>query len=625
MTHVAMLPLFAAVESVDRDVQALREARFTRVPPLEGALAASTPDPLWETRQLPDSWRRHGLNHTGLGMYRMQFQLEQFPARPWGVYIPFAQSAMSVTLNGQSLAREPAFDAAHVPARASPPHLLDIPQSLLRLGENTLDVRLRVERDLNGGLSELHLGPLAQLHLRRQVQYLWRVELPRALNLACLVAAVFMALLWLRRRQESIYPWFCALALTWGLRATFFTGDWTWLVPEALQVDFGGHSMLVAMSLLLGCSLLVVVLNRFNQRVFPRVEMLLLVLCLLAPLALVPGRSQVLAPVMGGLWALACAVGAVALAVSAQAAWSRRQPGVTFIFAGVLFWWGTLLHEWAMVQGWFEYSPQPLLSYGPPVLLAAMVLGLGGRFFRAFDDAARLNTELEQRVLDKTQELEHHFERITQLERAAAITHERDRLMRDMHDGVGSQLITLQHAIERGKVAGPQAAALVRECVDDLRLVIESLDGAAQALPEALANLRFRMEPRLTAAGVRSRWQIDESPFALAPGAVLQLLRILQEAVSNTLKHAQARQLWVCWQVVTEPDGTGSAAILQISDDGVGLPEASGSAIGPGRGQGNMALRAQRAGATLHVGPRAGGGTDVRVHIAATARVPANH
>lgn len=605
-------------------VQVLHQAHFTRVPPTEGATAATEATTLWEDRTLPDAWNQRRMNDRGLGLYRLHFTLAQPPTEPWAVHVAFAQSAMALVLNGHALLREPAFDALHLVARTSPPVLAVMPQHLLQPGENTLDVRVRVERDLAGGLSDVRVGPLRRLQPAYQMQTFWRVELPRALNMACLVAALFMGLLWLRRPRESIYPWFCALALTWGLRAAFFTDDWTWLVPERLQLSWGGQPLLVAQSLLLGCCLLVVVLNRFAITPRPWLERGLLVLCVLVPLALAPGGQQVVAPVTAGLWGLACGVGALAVALALRLAWRQRQPGMNAIAVGVCLWWATLLHEWATMQGWLAFSPLPLQSYGPPVLLATMVLGLGGLYFRAFDEAARLNTELDQRVRDKTQQLEHHFERIAQLEREAAITQERDRLMRDMHDGVGSQLITLQHAIERGKVSGPQAATLVRECVDDLRLVIESLDGAANAMPDALANLRFRMEPRLTAAGVRSRWHIDETPFVLPPGSVLQLLRILQEAISNTLKHAQAHELQVSWQVDPLSPGVPSGACLQVCDDGVGLPDPATSApmanqighAGSGHGLGNMALRAQRAGASLHIGPHENGGTRVTVHVA---------
>jgi signal transduction histidine kinase len=178
--------------------------------------------------------------------------------------------------------------------------------------------------------------------------------------------------------------------------------------------------------------------------------------------------------------------------------------------------------------------------------------------------------------------------------------------MRDMHDGVGSQLITLQHALEKGRFDSHQAADLLRECIEDLRLVIDSLDAGAQSMGDALANLRFRLEPRLTAANMSSTWDMQAPDMRLGPGVVLQLLRILQEALTNVLKHSGARNVHISWRL----DAQQGLAVRRIEDDGCGL-----TAPRPGgRGLANMRQRTQRIGATLDVSS-SGSGTIVRATV----------
>jgi signal transduction histidine kinase len=420
------------------------------------------------------------------------------------------------------------------------------------------------------------------------------MDLPRALNMSALVAALFMALLWLRRPSETLYPWFCALALVWALRALYYTGDQAWILPLRARLGLASGDMFLAASLSLGFALLAIVVNRFAQRPQPALERLALVICVVMPLAIAPLGTQVLTPLRPAWHALAVAFATYAAITALQLTLRERNWNHALILAGIVFTMGTGLHDWLVVSGRLGYDPVPWLGYGPPVMLAAMVTALGGRYFHALDEAARLNRELEQRVANKTHELQQHYERISLLERAAAVADERDRLMRDMHDGVGSQLITLQHALEKGRFDNRQAADLVRECIDDLRLVIDSLDAGAQSMTDALANLRFRVAPRLAQAGIASTWDMQAPQMRLAPDVVLQLLRVLQEALTNVLKHSGAKNVHVTWRL----DAGQALATLQIDDDGHGLP---GDVTPGSRGLANMRQRAQRIGATLQV------------------------
>ena len=64
------------------------------------------------------------------------------------------------------------------------------------------------------------------------------------------------------------------------------------------------------------------------------------------------------------------------------------------------------------------------------------------RVARALAETQRMNAELEARVQQKQRELEQNFEKLERLSRAAAVAEERQRIMTDMHDGIGAQLIS---------------------------------------------------------------------------------------------------------------------------------------------------------------------------------------
>jgi len=169
-----------------------------------------------------------------------------------------------------------------------------------------------------------------------------------------------------------------------------------------------------------------------------------------------------------------------------------------------------------------------------------------------------------------------------------------------MHDGVGGQLITALAAIEGGRTAPADVAEIVRECIDDLRLVIDSMEPIDQDVLALLGSLRYRLESRLNAAGIRLAWQVSELPPVpnLTPRNALHILRTLQEALTNVLKHAGAGRI----TVRAEVDPSGSSALISVTDDGHGFatddPRTAGSG---GRGIANMRRRAEAVGGSLAI------------------------
>ncbi len=147
-------------------------------------------------------------------------------------------------------------------------------------------------------------------------------------------------------------------------------------------------------------------------------------------------------------------------------------------------------------------SPVPeLLNIATPVLLIALGATLIDRFVRSLADVEKTNTELETRIHEREQLLKRNFDRLRESERLKASAQERQRIMQDMHDGLGSQLLSSLMLVERGAMSNEQVAQILRESIDDMRLAIDALAAEDSDLLAALGNMRFRMEPRLKAVG----------------------------------------------------------------------------------------------------------------------------
>jgi signal transduction histidine kinase len=185
---------------------------------------------------------------------------------------------------------------------------------------------------------------------------------------------------------------------------------------------------------------------------------------------------------------------------------------------------------------------------------------------------------------------------------------ERERLLADMHDGLGSQLASAKIRFERGTLSTGQAGELLQECVNDLHLLVDTLRGSGDDLRAALSDLRYRLDRRLEGVGTRLLWsvQLDEAP-AIPSAVVLNLLRGVQEAITNALKHAHAREIRV--EAVY---GSDTGVDLSVQDDGRGIGDTSALS---GRGISSMRRRAFEAGATFAIEPGPGGGTRVSFRL----------
>jgi signal transduction histidine kinase len=277
----------------------------------------------------------------------------------------------------------------------------------------------------------------------------------------------------------------------------------------------------------------------------------------------------------------------------------RRRTADSMVLAGVSP-ICMIYFTWLLLRD----SPDALVvsAYVWLPMYVAMGLVLLDRFAKSLNEAEQLNANLEQRVAQKQAELQSNFQRLQLLEREQTIAEERSRIMSDMHDGIGAQLISTIGLAEHGTLSQQEMAAALRECLDDLRLTIDSLEPTDNDLLPALGNFRYRVDPRLRRQGINLDWRVSDLPklACLTPRNLLHVLRILQEAFTNVLKHAHASMI----HVETGLREGGQQVFIRVSDNGAGF-----SGEHRGRGLANMQQRAERIGGSLQVAPSASGTT----------------
>jgi signal transduction histidine kinase len=191
-----------------------------------------------------------------------------------------------------------------------------------------------------------------------------------------------------------------------------------------------------------------------------------------------------------------------------------------------------------------------------------------------------------------------------------------------MHDGLGGQLVSLLSLVERDGGSDPRVASAVRAALADMRLVIDSLDPALQNLGSVLGAARARLEPALVQSGVRLEWRASDLPATpwLGPEDYLQVLRIVQEAIVNTVRHAGAHRVVVQTGQRAGEDGR-AGLFIAVEDDGCGIHPAQLGRAGS-RGLRHMRQRAERLAGSLRVeaaDPDTGTGTRVELWLAESA------
>lgn len=451
-------------------------------------------------------------------------------------------------------------------------------------------------------VSSIRVGPREPLADRDGWRRALQLTGPQVVSLTFLALGLCALLVWARRPQEQAYLLFFCSSVVWALRSLHYFIEmpaertayiWFWWATNA--------------SLSWVMVLVYLFAFRFDARRSPGVERALVVFVLVMSVLTMPFGGVAVAPLV-----LQHSVNTgVALGVAAWVtvlAW--RGGGLEFrVIAGVL-WLCELMgaHDLLMIAGVVAVESVYLLPYATALVLLSFLFAVQRRYGTAIAQAERSAAVLEARLAEREAELRANHERLRLVEREQALLLERQRLMRDMHDGLGSTLMSSLVLAEQGRLSPEALAGTLRECVDDLRLVIDSLEPIEHDLVTLLASLRHRLGRRLEAAGLAMRWEVDDLPPLpwLNPPDALQVLRIVQEVLTNVLKHAQARTV----RIATGTEA-GQVRVL-IEDDGHGFDPARADG---GRGLRHLVQRAARLGGRLVIDSAVGQGTRIGLYL----------
>ncbi len=540
----------------------------------------------WQDVQLPDDWsQREGVGRQY--WYRLNIEQEAQAVSIWAVYLPLVVHNAEIYINNIQAGRAGEF-ADPVSRHHNDPLLLSFPAIMLKPGHNTIDIRVKAADHRQGFLSQVYVAPQHELKPYWRFKHFVRVQFIEWVSVVMFVFSIVILMFWVARPQDSIYGIFALELAFWGMHN---------LNLFVHEIPFSSRLWEALIMSTLGWTVITMIFfnHRFvgeGWRVVERICQLFAVVGV--GMLFLPDIAMILEFGYRVWDAFLLIIGGYALVHLLRVYWHREETDVyLMMLAGIpILVFG--LHDILLVNHLIDRQQGLVIQYSviPAVLLFSWFLLR--RFVRSINQAEDLTRTLEQRVDDNRRKIHQQYEQLKVLEHQKLLSEERERIMRDMHDGVGGQLVTVLNLLQTqtGEVFN-RAAQRVSRSLIDLHFVIDSLDPEQSDLPTLLGTMRMRLAEQIESAGIQLEWAVTDLPEVsqMTPGRCLHVMRIVQEAITNAIKHSGGQSLCVA------TGETGRKVFIDIIDNGTGI----GHPDIQGHGLSNMQYRASMLGAELEL------------------------
>jgi len=588
-------------------VWAQDEACSIRILSTQAAKAAATGAPPvvaeldWIDVTLPDQWQQRWPDHDGAVWYRIDWQ-NPCPQHPVALALNTMVMAGEVFVNSEAIWRDKSLQQPLSRSWNMPRYWL-LPPSLLDAGSNSIWVRVHGVVAQTPGLGSVRIGdPRA---LREWFDSAWWNQRTLFVMSATvsLVLCVLFSFAWLQNRAEAAFGWYALNTLCWVCVLGSVLATETWPFPSTL-----------AMSRATSLVFIVFVYSfclfswRFGGLRLPRLERALGLLSLLAAaMALLPASWL---DALHALWLISVVFTLVACGncfLFPLHAWrTRKLPHL--VYAGCLLAFVAVgIHDALLLHSVIR-ERVPLLPYTAPLTMLALAFVLGRQITLNVRRIERFNQELTQTVAQACDDLSHTLEREHHLALSHSRLQERMQISQDLHDSLGGSLVRSIALVEQAEqpLQNAQVLSMLKLMRDDLRQMIDSGTSAALNVPETplqwIAPLRHRFAGLFEALDIRAEWRLPPS-WSPAPSPIqcLTLTRVLEEALTNVIKHSRAQSVTV---EMLQPDTR--ELCLRIRDDGLGFDVPTIQSHGMGVGMRSMLARLERVHGTLQIQSRAG-------------------
>ncbi len=524
---------------------------------------------------LPYQWDKlHGAVD-GQARFQMRFDVAD-PTAPLALYIPRLGNTFAIWINGTQLDSLGTLPANLYDDAAMAPRYFVIPPHMLA-PTTVMEIEIGATRARQAGLSQVTVGTEREVSPIYRAKYHWQVTGAHIVVAVSSVLGLISMLLWFRLRKPAY--------LAYGLGELLWTAQTMRILVEdaPLPWPWWGVIPLAAFNAAppLLCVFALLFMGVTKSRVIT-VAYALIVLAVPAALLIMLGGMLWLAPVFQAVITLtSVAMAWVVLTAAVQSATHERR--MLAMAVGVIV-ACAVRDVLTMRLSANSYDIVPWVRF------AWVGFGLSMAWIvteRLRKDHAAVNAE---------------FGAAFEGERAEAkrngAKEERQRLMQDLHDGLGSQLVGALRVAQQPTASRDEITRQLRGAVDQLKITVDAMHETDGDITSVMAATRYRLAPRLQAAAIDLQWDVAQLPIvpSWSVRQSYQLQMILFEAFTNMVVHSEARSASLLARVV---EGDGASVIeITISDNGRGFDLAAPQST-TGRGLSNMQSRAQTLGVNL--------------------------
>ncbi|KQU75537.1 MULTISPECIES: 7TM diverse intracellular signaling domain-containing protein [unclassified Rhizobacter] len=548
----------------------LSPVQVTRVDALVSA--SRTPpggDASWAAASLPDAWAQTRPASAGTVWYRFNVRFAGSPDGPWALMLPGVSMNADIWVNGVLTGRSGRMDAG-LTRHWNTPLLFPIPDRAWAAGDNVVHVRVRAAAEHRAGLAPMLIGSVDAMAQRHAEQVFWQNRLVSAANAFVVALGLFILFVWLRKRELTDYGYFAVGTILWG----FSNVDMTMQDPPMPDAAW---QWLIVVTRMWSVVLINLFCLRFAGRRIPRLEAAALAFSLIAALvvAVAPAHGQGVNPLHALLMAPVLGTGGWVLVVMLRSLVTDPKRDDLLLVLVVMATWLAGLHDMMVAAGLLPFGHIHALPYVAPVLVSALGWMIAGEYSRAHRAVDALNGDLTALVHAHEAQLHESLDRLARSDRTLAVAAERARILRDMHDGVGSLLTSAVRQLEGGRISTSRVLESLRESMSQLKLSIDAINLPVGDVNALLASLRYRLQARIEASGVELHW--DVGPLPLWPTGTHDAMRHLQflllEALSNVMQHSQATA------VTLAARGVAAGIEVSLSDNGLGTSGDEGNGL----------------------------------------------
>ncbi|MDH0866620.1 ATP-binding protein [Mitsuaria sp. GD03876] len=486
------------------------------------------------------------------------------------------------------------------------PLVAELPPRLLRRdGPNIVTVEI-TSWEPYFTIAPIHIGPSQEAsYVAESIDFLART-LANASRGFCLLAGVFMVGVWLANRRDPVYGLLGAAALTWAAVYTlslwiYMPAHWRPLWLWAFYLCAGGLNVLLVQFIL-----------RYVDRPLSRRALGTLVAISAVAATVWPflGAVVELNLDMFWIWVL-MPFQAWAVAQLARHAWRTRSTDAMLLLVVVVLAGALILHDYNVLMQLVRWRVDPddwnlvrlltapiyLTHLALPPLLIVMARVHLSKYRQSLEHVRQANHILAESLRRREMELAVSYSRQSDLERREAAQDERERIYSELHDGIGSRLVTTIFSVREGRLDRQQLERGLLDVLQGVRDVISETDTTEhREIQDILFDYCLNLDSLLSAPDFQIEYEIENGRECVLLGELSKdVMRVVEESVANTLKYAQSTRLSIA---LRQDDACLTLTVEDNGDAAAGASSAVRPAFGASTGHGlaNMKERARRMG-----------------------------